>query len=223
MSSESIPGRRAFLGTVTAATGLAAAGPLLPLLPAEARDAPADGKWDLSWIDGLRGKHKQVFDFGGLDGRTSPLHVIRNYLEAHREVFGLEYPRINTVAAIAFAAFPINATDPIWEKYSLGEKWKVKDPLTKEWSRRNVYTGLSPDDPGYPDTVPALRALGTIFWQCNNALNGISRWFAGEAKTSEVSMRAELEAGLMPGVRIVPAHTMAIGLVQERGCTYEKL
>jgi hypothetical protein len=33
----------------------------------------------------------------------------------------------------------------------------------------------------------------------------------------------ELRAGLNPGVRLVPAHTMAIGLVQERGCAYEKL
>jgi len=29
-------------------------------------------------------------------------------------------------------------------------------------------------------------------------------------------------AGLNPGVRLVPAHTMMIGLVQERGFTYEK-
>jgi hypothetical protein len=34
-------------------------------------------------------------------------------------------------------------------------------------------------------------------------------------------VKAELVAGLNPGVHIVPAHTQAIGLVQQRGCAYE--
>ena len=36
-------------------------------------------------------------------------------------------------------------------------------------------------------------------------------------------IRTDLLAGLVPGVRLVPAHTWAIGFVQERGFTYEKL
>ena len=36
-------------------------------------------------------------------------------------------------------------------------------------------------------------------------------------------MRAELLAGLNPGVRLVPSHTWAIGDVQEHGFTYENL
>ena len=35
-------------------------------------------------------------------------------------------------------------------------------------------------------------------------------------------VRADLVAGLNPAVRLVPAHTMMIGLAQERGFTYEK-
>ena len=33
----------------------------------------------------------------------------------------------------------------------------------------------------------------------------------------------ELIAGLNPGVKLVPAHTMALGLAQEHGCTYEQI
>jgi hypothetical protein len=44
---------------------------------------------------------------------------------------------------------------------------------------------------------------------------------ANGLKTPEV--RTDLLAGLNPGVRLVPAHTWAIGYVQERGFTYEKL
>ena len=36
-------------------------------------------------------------------------------------------------------------------------------------------------------------------------------------------VRADLIAGLNPGVKLVPSHVMAMGLVQERGVTYVKL
>jgi hypothetical protein len=36
-------------------------------------------------------------------------------------------------------------------------------------------------------------------------------------------VRADLIAGLNPGVRLVTSHVMAIGLVQERGVTYVKM
>ncbi len=36
-------------------------------------------------------------------------------------------------------------------------------------------------------------------------------------------VRADLLAGLNPGVRLVPSHVMALGLVQERGVTYVKI
>jgi hypothetical protein len=34
---------------------------------------------------------------------------------------------------------------------------------------------------------------------------------------------ADLRAGLNSGVRLVPSHVMALGLVQERGVTYVKI
>ena len=44
----------------------------------------------------------------------------------------------------------------------------------------------------------------------------------GGGQTVE-AVRAELIAGFNPGVRLVPAHTMALGLAQEHGCTDERL
>ena len=40
-------------------------------------------------------------------------------------------------------------------------------------------------------------------------------------KRPEPEVYAELRAGLVPGVIVVPAHTMLLGLCQERGCSYE--
>jgi hypothetical protein len=191
---------------------------------------PVNTAWDLAWIDQMSGKHKQVFDLGGrkLDDTDavagdSPLRVPKNYLNAHKEVYGLESPAINTIVGITSQAFPINATDALWVKYSLGEKWKIKDSKTGTWAVRNLFADASVPFGDQALTVQALQKRGTVFWQCNNALGGVARMLAGQMKMDFDTVRSELVAGLLPGVKLVPAHTMAIGLVQEKGCTYEKV
>ena len=76
------------------------------------------------------------------------------------------------------------------------------------------YSGLSI----WPEQV-----RGTIFWQCNIALNAISQQLAQARGLSSADVRADLLAGLNPGVRLVPSHVMAMGLVQEHGATYVKI
>jgi len=221
MSSTSpTPNRRAFLATLAAAGAVTALRP--EAVVAATRRAPetiASQEWDLSWLDTLTGAHKQVFDLGALGERT-PLRVPRNYLSAAREVLKKEYPEVNTVIGIATSAFPINVSDAIWAKYSLGEKWKVKDSATGTWATRNIYSAR-PGTPAFSTSVEGLQARGTIFWQCNNALGGITAQFAAETGRPAGEIRSELIAGFLPGVKLIPAHTLLIGLVQERGCSYE--
>jgi hypothetical protein len=175
------------------------------------------GKWDLSWMDGLKGKHKQVFDIGGLD---IALLVVTNNLDAYREVFDLGYPDVNEVVAIAGSGFPINAGDALWAKYELGRRYKVKEPGTDNWATRNIWlNGMQVRNKMVG--VKLLQERGAIFWQCNNALNGVTAMLAADTKQPVDVVKAELVAGLNPGVHIVPAHTQAIGLVQQRGCAYE--
>lgn len=211
--------RREFLGTMAVAGGLVGALPGV-LTAAGGRTAVSTGPWDLAWLDDIKGKHRQLFDLGAIDG--DPLHVVHNWLRAHHEVFNLTAPDVSTVVGIAFNAFPINANDHLWEKYGVGEKWKVHDPSTHATATHNIFAG----DPGSSEeegTVASLRARGTQFWQCNNALNGISHWFAESSGGKFEDVREELIANLMPGTHLVPAHTMLVGLCQEHGCAYEKL
>ena len=204
-----------------------------PLANLDAEEkTPAAAPWDLSWMDQLKGKHKQVFDLGkrevgGADvdviGGDTPLRVVRNWLNAHKEVYGLAYPDLNAVVGITSEAFPINATDALWVKYGIGEKWKIKDSTTGTWAMRNVFAdpAVALDDKGA--SIQAMVKRGVVFWQCNNALNGVVAMLAKAMKMEVPAVRQDLVAGLMPGVHLVPAHTMALGLVQERGCTYEAL
>ncbi len=215
------PDRRRFLGTLGVAAAASSLSPIARELGATASVAERATDWDLEWVKDLeKVRHKQVFDIGSLD---SGLHVPTNYLDAFEDVMKLKRGEVIAVIGIASSGFPINASDALWAKYKLGERWKVTDPDTGAPAVRNVFAAdPPPKEFRAKDTVAALMARGTIFWQCHNALIGISRRMAS-ADTSPEAMYDELKAGLLPNVKIVPAHTMLIGLVQEHGCTYEKI
>jgi hypothetical protein len=205
--------RRGFLGTLSALLGTAA------LQPEFAAAEPMAGGWDMSWLDRLKGKHKQVFDLGNTDA----LGVVKNWLNAHEEVYGLKSPDVNAVVGIGGHTFPVNAGDALYTKYPIGELWKVTDPATSKPATRNIFLdgGDTPAQSGAK--VKALQARGVIFWQCNNALHGVAGRIAEAVKAPEPEVYEVLKAGLNPGVILVPAHTMLIGLCQERGCAYESL
>ena len=46
---------------------------------------------------------------------------------------------------------------------------------------------------------------------------------AGAVKRPADEIYAELKPGLNAGVKLIPAHTMLVGLAQEHGCAYESL
>ena len=175
--------------------------------------------WDLSWLDKLNGKHKQVFD----PGETGSLSVVRNWLDAYQEVFGLSYPEINALVGIGGSTFPVNAGDALYAKFPIGEHWKVTDPETEKPALRNIFLDGGKTTAEQSKTVRALQARGVIFWQCNKALHKISKELAEKVKRPEAEVYDELKAGLNPGVILVPAHTMLIGLAQEHGFAYESV
>ena len=185
-----------------------------------AEEPVSDGPWDLSWLDGLKGKHKQVFDVSTIDGA---LLIVTNYYDAFEEVLGVRHPKVNAVIGIARSAYPINAVDAVWAKYELGRRWNVMDPETKTFATRNIFMDRAPAPAGKVVGVRPLQTRGAIFWQCNNALNRIVDIFSSELSLDRTKVREELVAGLNPGVKLIPAHTMFLGLAQERGCAYEKV
>lgn len=213
--------RRSFLGVLSAIAGTA----VLHSEEAGAtafsrRPLPPTEEWDLSWLDQLQGKHKQVFDLG-----VPQLDTAANYMRAFREVYRLEHPQVNAVVGIAYQAYPLNAVDALWAKYELGARWKINDPLTGQPSTRNIFVEPPAGASGVARevSVRALMSRGAIFWQCNNALNRVVDELSRDTKQTFDAVRAELIAGLLPGVKLIPAHAMLLGLAQEHGCAYERL
>ena len=213
--------RRSFLATLAAAAGAGALAPLLVAGDLEAR-IPSEAPWYLTWLDELKGKHKQIFDVGKLEDVPGPLHTVANYLDAWRDVYHLEFPEVNTILGIAGSGFPINAGDALWAKYKLAQRWRITDDAGKPGATHNVFLEAPASD-AKRASVKGLQARGTVFYQCNNALKGLARELSMASKEPYDNVYAELVAGLNPGVHLVPAHTMLVGLSQEHGCAYQSV
>lgn len=208
------PSRRSFLSAVGGLAGASAMAPALAAGEVQARG------WDFSWLDRLTGKHRQVFDVADFPGG---LVVVRNWYDAYESILRLKHPEVNAVVGIARKAFPLNASDDLYRRFPIGEEWQVKDPATGEWAKRNLFIegGATPPEQGAK--VKPLMARGAIFWQCDNALQVVAGRLAAAVKRPQPEVYDELRAGLNPGVLLIPAHTMLLGLCQERGCAYEAL
>ena len=210
--------RRFFMSSVASLAGLAATRVSADQQPG-GTPAATSGGFDMAWLDQMKGTHKQLYDLGSLDLAVEPrpLRFGRNFLDTCRDVFHLEYPDINTAVGISGPAFPMNASDRIWAKYKLGERSKIVDPATKQPAVRNIFY-----DDGSEVSVKAMQARGTVFWQCNVALGAIAQQLAAAFQMPVADVRADLVAGLNPGVRLMPSHVMALALAQEHGFTYMK-
>lgn len=209
-----VSGRRSFLTALASVTSLAAFGSRD--VAAQAASASA-GPFDMAWLEQMKGKHKQLYDLGSFDlgADNRPLRFCKNFLDTFHDVYKLEHPGINTAVGISGPAIAMNMSDRIWEKYKLGERSKIIDPMTKQPSVRNIFV-----DDGSDISVKAMQARGTIFWQCNVALGNVAQQLATQFKMPVAEVRADLIAGLNPGVKLMPSHVMALALAQERGFTY---
>lgn len=222
--------RREFLA------GLAAAGAGI-LAPAAAFASTIDDrrfrvKPDEKWLESLTGKHKQVFDMPNPSAGLGLIHI-RNYLKAWKDNYNLEHPQVNAVGTLYFMTIPLGLTDPMWEKYKLGEAIKETDEKTSAFAVRNIYQKADPGETtmsikGIADwpaetSIEELQKKGTIFIMCNNALNF---WAMNVAKATNQTMdavRAEFLAHIVPGVIVVPAMVMAVDQAQARGCSYMRM
>jgi len=212
-----IHGRRSFISAVASLAGVAAAQPAAARGVSQTANRP-QGTWDFSWLDQLKGSHKQLYDLGSHDLASDPrpLRFARNFLDTFRDVYRLEFPDIDTAIGISGPAFPMNASDRLWAKYRLGERSKIVDPMTKQPAVRNIFLE------GPDISVKAMQARGVVFWQCNVALGVVAQQLAAATQMPVEDVRADLVAGLNPGVRLMPSHVMALALAQEHGFTYMK-
>jgi len=219
--------RRHFLSAVAAGTAAVTLTTLATPLSAGAKAISENGYSATDpdqWFDQIKGKHRIVFDV------TQPKEIMpfvwpRVFLMTNAGT-GTPEKDSSVVVILRHEAIPYAMEDKLWEKYKFGDMFKVHDPATKAASMRNPFWKPKPGDykvPGVGNVAIGINELqesGVLFCVCNAALTVYSAAAAEGMKKDAAEVKKEWEAGLLPGVQIVPSGVWAVGRAQEHGCAY---
>jgi hypothetical protein len=202
--------RRRFFSRLAGSMALGIAG----LLPAAAR-AETAAAGQPNWPGKLKGRHRQVVDAYEIN-RGFPLAYANNFL-----VPNASPGAATAVVVLRHAALPIALNSAMWEKYKIGESFKIIDPETQAPAVKNPFLhprpGVLPSD---DMAIDQLLARGTVFGACNMALLVQSRTLAGKAGVSAEAAAKEWAANVLPGITVIPSGTWGVNRAQEAGCTY---
>jgi intracellular sulfur oxidation DsrE/DsrF family protein len=176
------------------------------------------------WFKKLKGKHRMVFDV------TEPHEILpfawpRVFLMTNAAT-GTPEKEANAVVVLRHNAIPYAMEDRLWAKYKFGEVFKINDSATKAPSLRNAFWKPKPGDykiPGVGNVAIGINELqdsGVLFCVCNVAMTVFSNVVAQGMNMDAAEVKKDWDAGLLPGVQVMPSGVWAVGRAQEHGCSY---
>jgi intracellular sulfur oxidation DsrE/DsrF family protein len=220
-SAESWTHRRGFLGRLAAST-LAltgAAGVARPRLVEAAEPSPSAGGSE-DWLAGITGTHRQFFDAVSVNDGF-PFGFALNFLNTMGETYKVRDKDISAVVGLRHFAIPLVFNNTIWEKYKLGEFFKITDRATNAPAVRNPYAYVKEGELMLPGMAfEKLQARGVMFTCCNVALTVLSEITAQAAGLPKEGAKQEWLANMFKGVAVVPSGVLAVNRAQKKGCTY---
>lgn len=196
--------------------------PATRTLDARSREAALSAAND-AWLDGLKGKHRQLFDANAPLGGIPLVHIL-NYYDTYNKAYGVSDKDINAIGTFYGTTTFYGLTDAAWAKYRIGEFLETTDPKTGKpavanpWRAAPVILGM--DLP--QASIESLQQRGATFILCNNALTIFSGMLAKARGLSSDAVYADLKASILPGVVLVPGMVVAIERAQERGIAYHR-
>jgi hypothetical protein len=201
--------RRRFFGRLGGVAVLGLIGLVPKPLQAQVPAARADGP---DWPGALKGRHRQVVDAYEANSGF-PLAFAYTFLAPNESA--------TAVVVLRHGAFPIALDNAMWEKYKIGESFKIIDPETKAPAKKNPFlrpkAGVLPVD---DMALDRLLARGVVFGACNVALQVQSKMLASNAGVGAEEAAKEWAANVIPGITIIPSGTWGVNRAQEGGCTY---
>jgi len=199
--------RRSFFGRIAAMSALGLFG--FAANTARVQAAESDG---LDWPGTLKGRHRQLFDVYDIN-EGFPLGFTNNFLT----------PNESATAVLVFRhkGLPYAVGSAMWEKYKIGETFKIIDPETKAPAVKHPWFQPKPGVLNNAEmALDRLFAKGTVIGACGVALRGQSRRLAANAGVTAEEALKEWTANLIPGVTVLPSGTWGVNRAQEAGCTY---
>lgn len=232
--------RRTLLGAAAAVTAAGALGTFTRASTLAAQTTPQFGSPEyeaaLKITDGIRG----VFQSPALDALSPAgdnvnhllLIQLKNWLNSFQFAYKEAPESLHTLSATYASANLMTYADAVWEKYKLGEKYDITDPITGAPAIRNLFwpSRFGPDAPKditakdnyYQDTgIEVLQERGTIFLSCNNTLNGHAAAAVADGRApagmEAADVAADIAANLIPGGVLVPAVVGEVSRAQAAG------
>jgi intracellular sulfur oxidation DsrE/DsrF family protein len=215
--------RRGFLGVL--ATGAAALGISSLTSPASLSakpkviPGPSDDAGFETWLNKIKGKHRQVFDAPDANGGF-PFAWSRIFYMTNNAV-GTPDNEITVVVILRHDAIPLSMNHPLWEKYKFGEFFKITDKATNAPAVRNPFYQPKPNELPLPGmSIEDLIKTGVMFGACDMALTFYSGMMAKSMNADAAEIKKDWVSGILPGIQIVPSGVLAVNRTQEHGCTY---
>lgn len=169
----------------------------------------------LNWPGKLKGRHRQVFDGYSVNG-GSPLLFASTFL-----LTDAAPGSATAVVILRSQGLLLALNSAMWEKYKIGETFKIIDPETKAPAVKNPFVNPKPGVlPSDNMVVDRLVGKGAVFGACNMALHGLSKRLASNAGVSADAAAKEWAANLVPGITLLPSGVWGLNRAQEAGCTY---
>ena len=220
--------RRQFLGWLGASTLLAVMGrrasaqSAAPQQGGGAGPAPISNKWDMSWVDRVRGDARAVFDLPE-PGEGEGVWRAGRWREDYEQVYGVKPNGLTAVLVIRHAAIQLIMDNEYWKRFDVGKKLGIKDPKTKKWVEANpvssAHDGAPTDDDRY--TIQYFIAHGGIVLACHLAFSGrVVSDFGKADKLGPEEAEASARERIVPGVILQPSGIFAALRAQQAGCAY---
>lgn len=211
--------RRKFVGAIAAG-----ASGLLTGLPGGSTASPLERNTDFSeaeaFFNKVKGSHRIVYDASEPhDG--FPMIWTWVFYKTNNQT-GSPDSDITAMVVLRHNAIPFAMEDRLWEKYKLGEFFKIEDKNTGAPAVRNPL--WMPKEKDYPlpgiDGIKTLQERGALFCVCDMAIRVMSGFAAQAAGQDAEVVRQDWLSGILPGVQVVPSGVWAIGRAQEKDCAY---
>ncbi len=214
--------RRDFLGTLvaTGALGLSAMTPFkLNAMQEQGMGKSTNTAGFDDWLNKIKGKHRQVFDsphhVGGLPFAWTRVFLMTN------QAAGASLDDVQAVMVLRHEAIPLGMQSDLWKKYNFSKVFNVVDMESKKPITQNVFWQPKQGALPLPGMgIDELMKDGVLIGVCDMAITVYSMGVAKKMNKNADEVKKEWEAGLLPGVQLVPSGVLAVNRAQEHGCTY---
>jgi intracellular sulfur oxidation DsrE/DsrF family protein len=158
------------------------------------------------------------------------LSNIKNSLNGLEFGFGYPASRVSMVLAPHGPSSSYNYSDYVWDKYKIGEAFKLVDakgnPVASNVFLKPAKPPSKTDDPDsdgsfYQDTsIETLQARGVVFLTCHTAVEEQARTLVkggfAPSGMSATEVANDILTHLIPGAHVVPSMVATIAVLQQR-------